>query len=217
MPWVSPDELTIYFTSARTGGSGGYDLWTATRATRDGSFGNLQRLTALNTASNDEGASLMADELTIFFTSDRANGAGQLDIWMSTRATKTSPLSPAVNVAVVNSAADEMNVAVSADGRELFFSSDRGAGATPPHVLWPPIGRNDQDWLSWSARAGLTRTAARTWVRPRTARLGGEPCIAIGAIGQYNATLYYDDSRFSARASLAYRSDFLTEGPNSAE
>jgi iron complex outermembrane receptor protein len=31
--------------------------------------------------------------------------------------------------------------------------------------------------------------------------------------GQYNATLYYDDSRFSARASLAYRSDFLTGGP----
>jgi iron complex outermembrane receptor protein len=33
--------------------------------------------------------------------------------------------------------------------------------------------------------------------------------------GQYNATVYYDDSRFSARASLAYRSDFLTEGPTS--
>lgn len=33
--------------------------------------------------------------------------------------------------------------------------------------------------------------------------------------GQYNATLYYDDNRFSARASLAYRSDFLTEGPTS--
>ncbi|MEO8177385.1 MAG: TonB-dependent receptor [Deltaproteobacteria bacterium] len=30
---------------------------------------------------------------------------------------------------------------------------------------------------------------------------------------QYNATLYYDDTRFSARASLAYRSDFLTAGP----
>jgi outer membrane receptor protein involved in Fe transport len=33
--------------------------------------------------------------------------------------------------------------------------------------------------------------------------------------GQYNATLYYDDQRFSARASLAYRSDFLTGGPAS--
>jgi TonB-dependent receptor len=33
--------------------------------------------------------------------------------------------------------------------------------------------------------------------------------------GQYNATLYYDDATFSARASLAYRSDFLTEGPTS--
>ncbi len=29
-----------------------------------------------------------------------------------------------------------------------------------------------------------------------------------------NTTLYYDDSTFSARASLAYRSDFLANGPN---
>jgi TonB-dependent receptor len=33
--------------------------------------------------------------------------------------------------------------------------------------------------------------------------------------GQYNATLYYDDSTFDARVSLAYRSDFLNAGPNS--
>jgi iron complex outermembrane recepter protein len=33
--------------------------------------------------------------------------------------------------------------------------------------------------------------------------------------GQYNATLYYDDSKFSIRGSLAYRSNFLTGGPNS--
>jgi iron complex outermembrane recepter protein len=34
--------------------------------------------------------------------------------------------------------------------------------------------------------------------------------------GQYNATLYYDDSKFNARFSLAYRSDYLIEGPNRA-
>jgi TonB-dependent receptor len=32
--------------------------------------------------------------------------------------------------------------------------------------------------------------------------------------GSYNATLYYDDSKFSARVSLAYRSDYLLGGPN---
>jgi TonB-dependent receptor len=32
--------------------------------------------------------------------------------------------------------------------------------------------------------------------------------------GSYNATLYYDDSKFNARVSLAYRSDFLLGGPN---
>jgi iron complex outermembrane receptor protein len=32
--------------------------------------------------------------------------------------------------------------------------------------------------------------------------------------GSYNATLYYDDSILNARVSLAYRSDYLIEGPN---
>jgi TonB-dependent receptor len=35
--------------------------------------------------------------------------------------------------------------------------------------------------------------------------------------GSYNATLYYDDSVFNARVSLAYRSDYLTLGPNRAD
>jgi iron complex outermembrane receptor protein len=30
----------------------------------------------------------------------------------------------------------------------------------------------------------------------------------------YNATVYYEDSKFGARLSLAYRSDYLTAGPN---
>jgi iron complex outermembrane recepter protein len=32
--------------------------------------------------------------------------------------------------------------------------------------------------------------------------------------GSYNGTLYYDDSKLSARASVAYRSNYLTDGPN---
>jgi hypothetical protein len=139
MPWVSPDALSIYFTSSRTGGAGGYDIWMATRLTRNDSFSNVKRLTELATSNNDEGASLMSDELTIFFASDRANGAGASDIWMSTRATKSSAFSTPVNVAVVNSSADELNVAVSADGRELFFTSDRGAGTSSTHVIWRSI------------------------------------------------------------------------------
>jgi Tol biopolymer transport system component len=136
LPWVSPDELTLYFSSARAGGSGGYDLWTATRAARAGAFGSPKRISELDTASSEEGASLTPDELTLFFASDRANGAGKLDLWMSTRASKSDDFGAPVNLAGLNSAANDMNVAVSADGRELFFTSDRGAGANAPHVLW---------------------------------------------------------------------------------
>src|SRR5881394_886086 len=33
--WQSPDELTLYFDSTRTGTLGGYDIFMATRADRD--------------------------------------------------------------------------------------------------------------------------------------------------------------------------------------
>ena len=139
MPWVSPDELRMYFTSNRAPSEGGYDLFVATRSTPSGTFANVHPLSELDTVSSDEGASLTADELTVFFCSNRSNGAGKFDIWMSTRATKTGTFSAPVDAPVVNTAADELNVAVSADGRELFFSSDRGVATTPPHVIWRSI------------------------------------------------------------------------------
>lgn len=58
---------------------------------------------------------------------------------MSTRATKADAFDTPVHLTIVNSAANDMNVALSADGRELFFSSERGAGTTPPHLLWRSI------------------------------------------------------------------------------
>src|SRR5215470_1941714 len=39
--WLSPDELTLYFSSTRTGTLGGYDIFMATRANRDANFGHV--------------------------------------------------------------------------------------------------------------------------------------------------------------------------------
>jgi hypothetical protein len=134
MPWLPADELSLYFASSRPGGAGGYDLWFGTRTDRGASFGSLRPLTELDTSSNDQDASLTADELSIFFTSGRPGGTGGSDIYMAERASKTGSFSDPVIVPGINTPQDELNVAITADGRELFFSSDRGTASK--HVIW---------------------------------------------------------------------------------
>lgn len=130
LPWVSRDELRIYFSSSRAGGRGGYDLWLATRAHPGGAFEMARPLAELNTAQDDEGASLTLDELTVFFASERA---GSSDIWMATRSERDAPFSAPVRVLELSTPDSELNPAISADGSELFFSTNR---AGPLQELW---------------------------------------------------------------------------------
>lgn len=91
-PGLSPDELSLFFCSWRSGGFGDYDLWVSRRATRADSFGPAQNLgPTVNTVALDGLPDLSADGLTLFFDSNRAGGLGSSDIWMTTRATTAAP------------------------------------------------------------------------------------------------------------------------------
>ena len=63
---LSPDGGTLLFSSDRSGGAGGHDLFTARRS-RNG-FAAARRLTgALNTAANEFDATFLRDGATIVF------------------------------------------------------------------------------------------------------------------------------------------------------
>lgn len=47
---LSPDELTVYFSSNRTGTLGGYDIFMATRASKTAMWSNIVPVTGVNTA-----------------------------------------------------------------------------------------------------------------------------------------------------------------------
>lgn len=65
-PMLSPDGNTLLFSSDRSGGAGGHDLFTAPRS-RDG-FATARRLPgALNTAANEFDATFLRDGVTIVF------------------------------------------------------------------------------------------------------------------------------------------------------
>lgn len=120
---------TIYFNSLlRRDGPGDYDIYASTRRA-DGAFGPGVLVPELCSPKRDTRTAIRRDGLEMFITSNRPGGLGQIDLWVSTRATTLDLWSTPVNLgATVNSAADDGGPAVSADGTTLYFYSTRPGG-----------------------------------------------------------------------------------------
>ena len=129
-PSISADGLTLFLHSNRSGGYGSHDLWVTTRATVSDPWGPPVNLGAtVNTASTDCCPSISADGLMLFFHSDRSDGSGSLDLWVTTRATISDPWGSPVNLGpTVNSSDSDHAPEISSDGSTLFFDCDRPGG-----------------------------------------------------------------------------------------
>jgi hypothetical protein len=128
MPWLSPDELSLYFSSARDGDEGDNNLWYAERTDIQYAFDAPRELADVNSSDGDASPTLTADQLILFFCTDRDGGPGSEDIWMATRADITSPFGAPEPVPIINESTSELNVTLSGDGREVVFSSNRQGG-----------------------------------------------------------------------------------------
>ncbi len=184
-PNLSPDSLSLYFSSERPGGFGGMDLWVATRAAVDSPWSKPVNLgPTVNSSTWDIGPRVSADGLTLLFHSSRGDGLGGEDIWMSTRGTKNDPWRAPVNLgAPVNSNANDGEAVMMADGLTLFFNSDR-AGGRGNYDLWVTTRRTTS--APWGPPVNLGRfvnTAAVEW------------CGSISADG---STLYFTSDRPTA-------------------
>ncbi len=127
----SYDGLEMYISGDRPGGYGDWDHWVSRRASKDDSWGPPENLGPLvNSPKHDSLASISADGLTLYFSSDRPGGYGNFDVWMTTRATRNAPwgqpvnLGPKINKPVVGDASPW----ISADDLELYFTSFRNDG-----------------------------------------------------------------------------------------
>jgi len=127
-PSISADGLSLYFASDRPGGYGMVDLWVTTRATLSDPWGppaNLGR--TVNSNAFEAHPSISADGLALFFE----GGSGYPDdIWVTRRAAVSDPWGPPVHLGpgVNLSAADDATPNISADGRTLYFCSNRPGG-----------------------------------------------------------------------------------------
>lgn len=126
-PSISPDGLTLYFSSNRPGGYGGADIWKT--VFRDGRFTLPENLgAAVNTAGEEQAPFIHYDGKTLFFSSNGHVGAGGLDIYVA----KMNDSGKFVNVANVgvpiNSEKDELGLVVDRLGKFGYLSSERPGG-----------------------------------------------------------------------------------------
>lgn len=84
-PFLTPDELVLYFSSSRAGGAGGRDIWMATRASTAAGFGDPVNIAALNTAGPESSGWVSADNCVIYFVRNIGVAASN---WQIMRAQK---------------------------------------------------------------------------------------------------------------------------------
>jgi Tol biopolymer transport system component len=130
-PWISPGGLELYFHSLRSGGYGGSDVYAIKRATTNDPWGEPMNLGPLvNSAYNETSVSLSPDGLLLLFCdydTPRPGGYGREDMWMTSRATVSSPWQAPVNLGPkVNRSGADVYPRISPDGSKLYFSENRG-------------------------------------------------------------------------------------------
>ncbi|MHC4538827.1 MAG: hypothetical protein ACYS74_03485, partial [Planctomycetota bacterium] len=181
-PFISADGLSLYFSSSRAGGYGGWDLWMTTRETKSDPWGEPVNLgPTVNSPADEDCPSISADDLELYFGEwqvFRPGGYGSSDLWVTKRPTKDDPWGTPVNLGdTVNSSYFEGGPVISADSLTLFFiyAESPGAGGiwmtrrATPHSPWtkpvdlgPTVNSPfEEGWFSLSANGSTLYFGSR--------------------------------------------------------
>ncbi|HUV62362.1 MAG TPA: M56 family metallopeptidase [Sedimentisphaerales bacterium] len=101
----------------------------------------------INSGYDDGGPFISADGLSLFFDSSRPGGLGRGDLWVATRATTDDDWGMPVNLGpIINSAYEDWEPCVSADGLELYFDSERPGGYGSFDIYMATRATQDDPW-----------------------------------------------------------------------
>lgn len=125
-PFLSPDGSALYFISTRhrfaEAGNDDFDIHVVSRDA-DGAWGTPERLPAPVNSESSELLPSVDRAGNLYFGSNRPGGHGGTDIYRAVR--DASGRWSVVNVDAVNTAANDFEADVSADGSQLAVVSDR--------------------------------------------------------------------------------------------
>jgi Tol biopolymer transport system component len=173
-PVLTRDGSQLFFTSSRRrpGCKSGLVLWTAHR-TGEGWSTPQDAGAPLNTAVDTNGSGSIAANGTLYFAAKRPDSTTGLDLFRARRV-RTGFAEPESLGQVVNSSADDREVAIAPDESFLIFTSDRPGGLGGPDLY--VSARKDGAW-----------TAPRN-LGPKINSAGPECCAALSPDGR---TLYF--------------------------
>ncbi len=134
---VSSDGLSFYFAAGQPADIDDVDIWFSTGANVADAWAGATSLgSTVNSASEDAQPSISAEGLALFFSSQRPEGYGGRDVWLTTRSTANATWGKPVNLGpMVNSAYHDGSPSISADGATLYFDSLR-PGGFGGHDMW---------------------------------------------------------------------------------
>ena len=125
---ISADEKSLFFSSKRSGGKGGADIWKSIRLESGKWSPPINLGDSINTRGDEMAPFLHADGKTLFFSSNSRIGLGGFDLFIS-RKDVVGQWSQAQNLGYpINTKENEINIFVSLDGEQAWISSDRGGG-----------------------------------------------------------------------------------------
>src|SRR4051812_24308964 len=101
-PTLTADSLQIFFTTNRNNGTNS-DVWFARRSAASEPFGAPEAVAAVNSDDRETSAAISADGLTLWWGSERPGGLGNVDIWVSARASISGDWSAPLDLAPLNS------------------------------------------------------------------------------------------------------------------
>jgi hypothetical protein len=128
---LSPDELFVTFARRTGAGTGFYDLYSATRASRDLPFETPTLLATVNSVNSEYWPSVSPDGLLLVFSSDRSTGKSH--IYSSKRASVADKFGPPT---IAPALMDMEDHPMLANGRALYFSSVIRTGGQGMADIW---------------------------------------------------------------------------------
>ncbi len=161
----------------------------------------------VNSAVRDDNPTLSADGLSLYFGSDRPGGVGNLDVWVTRRASRDGPWEPPVNLGPpVNTPFIDGAPSLSPDGHLLFIHSNR-PGAVGLFDIWVAHRSGSKDEEDWETPVNLG-----TDVNSADDEQGPEYVASDGG-----GALYFNRGNQALQLSDLYRAevrrDGRTEGP----
>jgi len=134
----------------------------------------------VNNSANDAEPSISTDGLILIFASNRPDGYGQLDLWMTTRATTIEPWGEPVNLGPsINGPKWDYCPSLSPDGCTLYYGSERPGGYGPSDI-WVSTRATTDD--AWGEPVNLGPTINHSGA-------DGMPFISEDGLGLYFASL----------------------------